>query len=340
MIPKFHVVPGDVVQSVLDSALPQIVGTVADAYARHEDGQTVNPNSHFLRFPNSARNRIIALPAAFTGEEDAVSGLKWIASYPENLTNGMPRASAVLILNDGETGFPFAVMESAQISAIRTAASAALGLRAIANAGGANTSGRVPSLGIVGAGLIASTIARMLLAEGHAFNHVVVHDLRETSAHRLASDLRDMGFENVSTGGLPKALDCETVVFATSAVKPYVGDGFRFRAGQTVANISLRDIAPELILDANNIFDDVDHCLQAETSPHLAEQQTGGRDFVTGTIVQLMREQVTLEPQKPTIYSPFGMGILDLALGKMIFDAALRENRTTIIPNFFVGAGL
>lgn len=60
--------------------------------------------------------------------------------------------------------------------------------------------------------------------------------------------------------------------------------------------MSLRDLAPEILLGSANFVDDVEHCLKADTSPHLAEQLTGNRDFLTGTLSDVMAGRVAPRP--------------------------------------------
>ena len=123
-VPPFAVISGAQVQRALQGREKQIVELVEATYRLHSAGDSVNPPSYFLRLPDRPSSRIIALPASIGGQL-RVDGLKWISSFPENVAAGIPRASAVLILNDHDTGYPFACLESSIISATRTAAFAA-----------------------------------------------------------------------------------------------------------------------------------------------------------------------------------------------------------------------
>jgi ornithine cyclodeaminase/alanine dehydrogenase-like protein (mu-crystallin family) len=106
-----------------------------------------------------------------------VDGLKWISSFPENVAAGIPRASAVLILNDHDTGYPFACLESSIISATRTAASAALAADWLSRG-----RRRPTRVGFVGVGLIARYIHTFLAATGWSFDEIGVHGLSAASA--------------------------------------------------------------------------------------------------------------------------------------------------------------
>jgi ornithine cyclodeaminase len=123
-VPPFAVISGGQVSAALRGREREITELVEATYRVHGAGDSVNPPSYFLQFPDRPKDRIIALPASIGGST-RVDGLKWISSFPENVAAGIPRASAVLILNDHDTGYPFACLESSIISATRTAASAA-----------------------------------------------------------------------------------------------------------------------------------------------------------------------------------------------------------------------
>jgi N-[(2S)-2-amino-2-carboxyethyl]-L-glutamate dehydrogenase len=88
-----------------------------------------------------------------------------------------------------------------------------------------------------------------------------------------------------------------------------------------VLNVSLRDPRPRgRARLSTNIVDDVEHCLKADTSPHLAEQLTGNRDFLHGTLGEVITGRVSVPVDRPAVFSPFGLGVLDLAVGKFVYD--------------------
>lgn len=327
---NFNIIPGVAIKKILNETTRKTISCVEKAYLAHHDGETINPDSYFLRFPANVKNRIIALPASIEADINA-TGIKWISSFPGNITKGIPRASAVLILNDSQTGYPFACLEASLISAARTAASAVLGAYWLNQ-----RQRQVKSVAFIGAGIIARNILDMFLADEWMLQDVAVYDQDSGSAAAFHEYAVAHGATSICVvDDLSSALKADIVVFATNAGAPYVDHATPFRPGQIVLNISLRDLAPELILDAWNIFDDVDHCLKANTSPHLAEQLTGSRDFVAGTLAQLIRGQIYVDASRPLIFSPFGMGILDLALGKAVYDEAIRRHTAISIPEFF-----
>lgn len=157
-VPPFAVISGAQVQRALHRCEKRITELVEATYRAHGAGDSVNPPSYFLRFPDRPSSRIIALPASIGGKA-RVDGLKWISSFPDNVTAGIPRASAVLILNDPDTGYPFACLESSIISATRTAASAASAADWLSR-----DRPRPTRVGFFGAGLIARYIHTFLVA--------------------------------------------------------------------------------------------------------------------------------------------------------------------------------
>ncbi|MGW3688648.1 2,3-diaminopropionate biosynthesis protein SbnB [Streptomyces sp. NPDC005125] len=331
-VPPFAVISGAQVQRALHGREKRIVELVEATYRVHGAGDSVNPPSYFLRFPDRPSSRIIALPASIGGEV-RVDGLKWISSFPENVRAGIPRASAVLILNDPDTGYPFACLESSIISATRTAASAASAADRLSL-----DRPRPTRVGFFGVGLIARYIHTFLVRTGWSFDEIGVHDLSADSAAGFRCYLEQSGTTGritVHDSAEQLIRHSDLVVFATVAGQPHVSDLSWFAHNPLVLHVSLRDLAPEILLASTNIVDDVEHCLKADTSPHLAEKLTGNRDFLHGTLDDVMAARVTVPADRPVVFSPFGLGVLDLAVGKDVYDEVVRSGELHIVDDFF-----
>jgi ornithine cyclodeaminase len=126
------------------------------------------------------------------------------------------------------------------------------------------------------------------------------------------------------------------VVFATTAVEPHVADLSGCVAGTTVLHVSLRDLTSAPILAADNVVDDVDHVCRAQTSVHLAEQQVGHRDFIRAELGRILTGEMPARPdsRRLSIFSPFGLGILDVAVAARAAELAEHRALGTRVPNF------
>lgn len=327
----FSVLTGRTIQGLIDSDIDGCIEVVRAAYLAHEEGRSVNPASVFLTFPDRPNARIIGLPAHLGAPWD-VSGIKWISSFPDNVRSSFPRASAVLILNSHEHGYPLACLEASIISAARTAASAVLAARTLRD------SKHVRSLGIVGNGLIARYVYRFMLGTEWRIDEVQLYDLDAAASDKFRRQVCDSDRHNtisVATDVASLIESCDVLLFATVAPRPHVQKPELFAHKPLVLHISLRDLAPEILLKANNVVDDVDHVMHASTSPHLAEHLTGGRAFVNGTLADVIRGAIALDESRCTIFSPFGLGVLDLAVGKWVYDRAVAGRDTVPIEDFF-----
>jgi ornithine cyclodeaminase len=331
-VPEFVAVAAPEVRRCIENARAECVDIVRRAYLDHHGGRSVLPHSSFLRLPGHPRDRIIGLPGYLGGEAE-VAGIKWISSWPGNTAHGRPRASAVLVLNDTATGFAFACLESSLISATRTAASAVLAAEAL-------TGGRLATcIGFIGAGLIAEHVRLFLRDLGWQAGGYRVFDIASDKAKALAARLTRDGASDVApcADAAEVFARCDIVMIATVAPAPHLADPGLLAGRPLVVHLSLRDLAPELILASQNVVDDVDHVMREATSVHLAEQRAGHRDFVAGDIGTVLRGDLARDAGRACVFSPFGLGVLDLAIGRWVYDTVRDAGGGTTVAGFFAG---
>lgn len=324
---------GEEIRELLAGREAEVIEAVGLAYQAHGDEDSALPHSTFLRFPHDPRARIIALPA-YVGGTFHVAGMKWIASFPGNLESGMDRASAAIILNSADTGRPAAVMEASLISAQRTAASAALAAAHLHRGLDATRAG------LVGCGPIGFEVVRFLRAVFPGLSGLVLFDLDPERAEYFAArceaefgplDVRVAASTDEVLASVP------LVAFATTALQPYVAALPEGPRPQTILHVSLRDLAPEVILGADNVVDDLDHVCRAQTSIHLASERSGGdRGFVRCTLADILsgRAPARADAGGVSVFSPFGLGVLDMAVADFVYRSAREQGAGTSFDGF------
>jgi ornithine cyclodeaminase len=231
------------------------------------------------------------------------------------------------------TGQPQAILEGSIISAKRTAASAALAARSL------HPDKEVESVSLIGCGLINFEIQRFLLNMFPSIKKMYLYDLKAERSAQF-KQICENTFGQVSAEVITSLDDLlassNLISIATTAIKPYITDISAFSAGSTVLHISLRDLAPEVILACDNVVDDADHVCRAQTSIHLAEQLAGTRDFIRCSIADVTSGAAPArrDDKSVAVFSPFGLGILDIAVSNLAYTTAIRSNQGTVIKSF------
>src|SRR3954452_19775003 len=151
-----------------------IVDVIERAFRVKAEGRVCMPPKVMITWSDEPgteekHGRIMAMPDYVGGEFD-VAGLKWIPSVPDNPSRrGLPRANALILLSDRETGLPLAVMDGTVVSAMRTGAVPGAAVAELARRGSARAA-------LLGAGVLAHTQLAALRVALPALRELAVFD--------------------------------------------------------------------------------------------------------------------------------------------------------------------
>jgi ornithine cyclodeaminase len=173
----------------------------------------------------------------------------------------------------------------------------------------------------------------MALISNWKFRKISLFDLDRREAE-ISKWLREERHSGEIQDRLKTVRD-SSLILSPTASEPYLADEKLLEHAPTVLHLSLRDISVNVILASQNIVDDVDHCLKANTSLHLAEMASGDRGFISGTLVDVLEKKVEPDFSRPRIFSPFGLGVLDIGVGSFVLKEAISSKVAIEIPNFF-----
>jgi 2,3-diaminopropionate biosynthesis protein SbnB len=303
----------------IDVDWKQNIDAIESATRCIESGDVGQPIKPYLRYGN-LQNRIIAMPA-FVGGNINQSGIKWIASFPNNIKKGIDRAHSVIILNDAETGQPVSVINSGSISAIRTASVSGLMIEKFLELKRHESI----KVGIIGFGPIGRYHLDMCIKLlGDTLEEVLLFDIKSISKDNIPQTIR----EKVTLVESWEDAYRESDIFITCTVskQPYIN--IKPKASSLHLNVSLRDYRTDVFkwFSKGMIVDDWNEVCRENTDVEMFHKVNG----LTESGVKVLHDVLngfllTLDESQPIMFNPMGMAVFDMAIAKHYLKIA-KEN--------------
>jgi len=256
---------------------------------------------------------------AFVGGGFSVAGIKWIASFPNNLKINAPRANSITILNDSNTGIPFATFRSSILSGIRTAAVSGLMIQEFYKV---HNSDEV-TLGIVGFGPIGQLHIQMALSLiGDKIKEIRIFDIAEIDENKIPIEIKEMvticsSWEDVYTVS-------DIFITCTVSNKGYI-DIYPKR-NALLLNVSLRDFKPDILnYDPITIVDNWEEVCRANTDIEVMHTERNLQKSDTLDITDIICKKALnkISKDKVVMFHPMGMAIFDIIVAQYYYKKAI-----------------
>ncbi len=260
-----------------------------------------------------------AMPAFIPALDSA--GMKWVGGYPENHKRGLPYITGVLVLNDTETGIPYAFMDCSWITAMRTAAATALAARYLARPDSA-------TLAILGCGVQGRHNLESL-NEIYSFSRVKVYDISEEISRRYAGEMGGRFDLDIEIAGDPRQAVSNADLIVTAGPflmdpKPVIAYDW-IKAGALVCPLDLDSyIQPDVFIKSDFLCtDDLNQFKQFKANglfQSCPESIAEFCDVVTGKVVGRENDSQVLTAVN------IGLALEDMAVAPMIYQKAIEKN--------------
>ena len=305
--------------------MAECIELMSDALASLARGEVYQPLRTIIR-PPDARG-LLGLMTAYRSGEHGAFGLKAICVFPGNPSLGKDAHQGTVMLFSQETGEPLALMNAAQITALRTAAVSAVATRLLARPDAAE-------LGIIGAGVQARTHL-VALACVRSIRRARVACRNREHAVQLVREMQDkVSFPIESVESNEAAVrDADIVVTATSSQQPVI-DRDWFSAGTHINAIGTHSAQSREIdtatMAAASLFTDRRESLLNEAGDYVLAAMEGAvtPESVIAEIGELIirTKQGRTSPSEITLFKSLGLAIEDVVCAAHLFRKATAEN--------------
>ena len=305
----------------------EVIDTVEKVFVQAANGKLMLGENSFLPSGLQPGNRFIAMPVSLP--EQQVLGLKWISIY-QDPAPGLPFSHGnVIILNDGRTASPLAVVAADQITTMRTAGGhSVVAARHLANP-------NPKCLAFIGCGSQGKHGIRGFLEEFPSLEEVRVF-AQPLESCRAAEELFGDRVHVRICSTARQAVEGAPLVLVATSSKEVLVHADMIAPGATVLGISaFQDLDPALISRADKwvlglLEEDRNNILSNPAMSHgvpLSEEQVWAElpQIILGEKPGREREDEII------LFSHMGMGAFDVACAYTVLERARQTGLGTAI---------
>jgi alanine dehydrogenase len=304
------------------------MAAVKQAFKLYAEGQTTPPGILGIHAPNGGfhtKAGLLTLGRSYFA-------VKTNANFPHNPKRfGLPIIQGILVLCDAENGYRLALMDSMEITIIRTGAATGVATKYLARADanvatfcGCGNQGRIS--------LKALTQVRPL-------RRAYAWDIDERQAQRFADNLsKELGIEVEAVNDLAKAVrDSHICVTCTPSKqyflnREYVSPG-TFIAAVGADNEEKQELDPELMASSKVVVDLFEQCATIGDLHHAIDQGLMMKADVYAEIGQLITGEKAgrTTEDEIMIFDSTGTALQDVAAAAIIYERAVSAGMGTAV---------
>jgi alanine dehydrogenase len=316
------------------------IDAVEHAFRAHADGQSIPPavlGTHVVG--GGFHVKTAGLRGGTTGERPMFA-TKVNANFPANpARHGLPTIQGVIVLFDAEDGRPLAVLDSIEITSLRTAAASAVAARYLAR-------GDASIAAVCGCGEQGRSQLRAL-ARVRPIDHVFAFDVDSSRADRYADELsRELGLDITPVRKLGDAT-CRADIWVTCTPahrwllgREHVRPG-AFVAAVGADNPEKQEIEPALLAASTVVVDVLDQCASIGDLHHALELGVIRREDVHAELAEVVsgRRPGRTRADEVIVFDSTGTALQDVAAAKLVYERAVEAgvglvvDLGAVIPN-------
>src|SRR5688572_14853628 len=306
-------------------SLGECTGAVEEAFRLNEEGQSLPPGVlETLTDTGGFHIKAAGLKLA----ERTYYAAKVNANFPQNTSKwGLPTIQGVIALFDGEKGYPLALLDSIEITALRTGAATAVAAKYLAQ-----RDSKVAT--VCGCG-VQGRVQLKSIAQLFQLEKVYAYDQVEAVGSKFADEMSaELKIEVIPVSDLPRALgESDVCVTCTSSRQPFLM-GEHVRAGTFVAAVGAdnplkQELDPALLASNKVVVDVLDQCAAIGDLHHAIAAGVMGKSDVYAELGAIVagRTPGRTSAEEIIIFDSTGTALQDVAAASLVYEKALAAEK-------------